>query len=215
MTAEISEAFLSLSTPNISDALDVLGLSGGCLGLRPVFMGHKIAGPAYTVRFVPRATEKTGAGDYLDDVPAGSVVVIDNGGRTHCTVWGDLMTRVAKRNGLAGTVIDGVCRDVDLIRELDYPMFTRGAFMVTGKGRVQLASVQEPVTAGDTLVHPGDLVIADDSGVLVVPQGRQDEVLLKARDIAAREENITRMLNEGLSLKKARNREGYDQIGKQ
>jgi 4-hydroxy-4-methyl-2-oxoglutarate aldolase len=80
---------------------------------------------------------------------------------------------------------------------------------------VQIASVQEPVTAGDTLVHPGDIVIADDSGVLVVPRVRQDDVLLKACDIAVREENIVEMLNSGLSLKEARNREGYHQIGKQ
>jgi len=125
------------------------------------------------------------------------------------------MTRLAKRKGVAGTVIDGVCRDVDLIRELNYPMFTRGAFMVTGKGRVQLVALQEPVTAGDILVHSGDLVVADDSGVLVVPQKRQDEVLLKAQDIAGREERIAKMLDEGLSLKEARIREGYHQIGKQ
>lgn len=125
------------------------------------------------------------------------------------------MTRLAKRKGVAGTVIDGACRDVDLIRELNYPMFTRGAFMVTGKGRVQLVALQEPVTAGDILVHPGDLVVADDSGVLVVPQKRQDEVLLKAQDIAGREERIAKMLDEGLSLKEARIREGYHQIGKQ
>ncbi len=215
MSTKIIESFLLLSTPTISDALDLLLLSGGCLGLRPVVMGHKIAGPAYTVRYVPAGTEKTGAGDFLDDVPAGSVVVIDNGGRTHCTVWGDLMTRLSKRNRVAGTVIDGVCRDVDLIRELEYPIFTRGAFMVTGKGRVQLASIQEVVTIGDVSVRPGDFVIADDSGVLVVPQSRSEEVLRTAQNIADREDRIKGMIEEGLSLKEAREQEGYHQIGKQ
>ena len=215
MSVEMIDAFLSLSTPTISDALDVLLLSGGCLGLRPVVMGHKIAGPAYTVRYVPTGTEKKGAGDFLDDVPAGSVVVIDNGGRTYATVWGDLMTRLAKRNGVAGTVIDGVCRDVDLIRELHYPMFTRGAFMVTGKGRMQLASIQETVTVGEVSVRPGDFVIADDSGVLVVPQSRAEEVLRTAQNITAREDRMKRMIDDGLTLKEARAREGYDQIGKQ
>ena len=215
MPVEMIEAFLSLSTPTISDALDVLLLSGGCLGLRPVVMGHKIAGPAFTVRYIPAGPEKTGAGDFLDDVPAGSVVVLDNGGRTYCTVWGDLMTRIAKRNGVAGTVIDGVCRDVDLIRELSYPIFTRGAFMVTGKGRVQLASVQETVTIGDKSVQSGDIVIADDSGVVAVPRSRAEEVLKTAQDIHAREDRIIRMIGEGLTLKEARSREGYHQIGKQ
>jgi 4-hydroxy-4-methyl-2-oxoglutarate aldolase len=215
MPIEITEAFLSLSTPTISDALDVLLVSGGCLGLRPVIMGHKIAGPAFTVRYIPAAAEKTGAGDFLDDVPAGSVVVIDNGGRTYCTVWGDLMTRVAKRNGVAGTVIDGVCRDVDLIRELQYPIFTRGVFMMTGKGRAHLASVQEPVTLGEQQVRPGDIMIADDSGVVVVPRSRAEEVLQAAQDIHAREERIIRMIKDGLTLKEARSQQGYNQIGKQ
>ncbi len=215
MSVEIIEAFHALSTPTISDALDVLLLSGGCLGLRPIVMGHKIVGPAYTVRYMPIGTEKTGAGDFLDDVPAGSVVVLDNGGRTYCTVWGDLMTRVAKRNGVAGTVIDGVCRDVDLIRELQYPIFTRGAFMMTGKGRMQLAAVQETVTIGERSVQPGDLVIADDSGVLVVPQSRIEEVLHTAQGIADREDQMKRMIEEGLTLKEARSRVGYHQIGKQ
>ena len=215
MSVEIIEAFRSLSTPTISDALDVLLLSGGCLGIRPIVMGHKIAGPAYTVRYIPIGTEKTGAGDFLDDVPAGSVVVLDNGGRTYCTVWGDLMTRVAKRNGVAGTVIDGVCRDVDLIRELQYPIFTRGAFMMTGKGRMQLAAVQETVTIGEKSVQPGDLVIADDSGVVVVPQSRMGEVLKTAQGIAEREDGMKRMMEEGLTLKEARSRVGYHQIGKQ
>jgi regulator of RNase E activity RraA len=178
-------------------------------------MGHKIAGPAYTVRYIPIGTVKTGAGDFLDDVPAGNVVVLDNGGRTYCTVWGDLMTRVAKRNGVAGTVIDGVCRDVDLIRELQYPIFTRGAFMMTGKGRMQLAAVQETVTIGERSVQPGDLVIADDSGVVVVPQSRMGEVLKTAQGIADREDRIKRMIEDGLTLKEARAREGYNQIGKQ
>jgi 4-hydroxy-4-methyl-2-oxoglutarate aldolase len=215
MSVEIIEAFRSLSTPTISDALDVLLLSGGCLGIRPIVLGHKIVGPAYTVRYIPIGTEKTGAGDFLDGVPAGSVVVLDNGGRTYCTVWGDLMTRVAKRNGVAGTVIDGVCRDVDLIRELQYPIFTRGAFMMTGKGRMQLAAVQETVTIGEKSVQPGDLVIADDSGVVVVPQSRIEEVLHTARGIADREDQMKRMIEEGLTLKEARSRVGYHQIGKQ
>jgi len=215
MSVEIIEAFRSLSTPTVSDALDVLLLSGGCLGIRPIVMGHKIVGPAYTVRYIPIGTEKPGAGDFLDDVPAGGVVVLDNGGRTYCTVWGDLMTRVAKRNGVAGTVIDGVCRDVDLIRELEYPIFTRGAFMMTGKGRMQLAAVQETVTIGEKSVQPGVLVIADDSGVVVVPQSRMGEVLKTAQGIAEREDGMKRMIEEGLTLKEARSRVGYHQIGKQ
>ena len=79
---------------------------------------------------------------------------------------------------------------------------------------MRLAAVQEEVTAGDVSVRPGDLIVADDSGVLVVPQSRAEEVLRTARDIGAREDRIKRMVEQGMSLKEARAREGYDQIGK-
>jgi len=85
MATETIKAFFAVSTPTISDALDMHRLSGGCLGLRPVVMGHKIAGPAYTVRYIPGGTDKAGAGDFLDETPPGSVLVIDNGGPTYCT----------------------------------------------------------------------------------------------------------------------------------
>jgi 4-hydroxy-4-methyl-2-oxoglutarate aldolase len=206
--------YLSLSTPTISDALDLLSLSGGCLGLRPAVMEHKIVGPAFPVRFVPIGIGKKGAGDFLDDVPSGGVVVINNGGRMYRTVWGDLMTRVAKRNGIAETVIDGVCRAVALIRELNYPIFTRGGGYSDRRGASAACLGAGEVTAGDISVHPQDIVIADDSGVLVVPKSRAEEVLRTAQDIGDREDRIKRMVEEGLGLKEARAREGDDKIGK-
>lgn len=214
MSLNVANELLSLSTPAISDAMDMLGLAGACINLHPVMMGLKMSGPAYTVRYIPIGPEKQGAHDFLDDVPPGSVVVIDNGGRIYCTVWGDLMTRVAKLKGLAGTVIDGVCRDIDSIRELSYPVFSRGTFMVTGKGRMQPAGTQEMVNICDVIVQPGDLIAGDDSGVLVIPQKRASEVLQLAQDIAEREARIRKYIEQGMNLKEARSREGYHQIAK-
>lgn len=93
-------------------------------------------------------------------------MVIDNGGRTYCTVWGDLMTIDASQRGLAGTVIDGVCRDVPGIKRCRYPIFTRGCYMVTGKDRVQVDAVDVPVAISGVQVKPGDLAKGDDTGAL-------------------------------------------------
>ncbi len=121
MDQAIIEGFKKFDTTSVSDALDRLGIVGGLHGIRPVIAETKFCGPAFTVHYVPCGTIKGTVGDFLDDVAPGQVVVLDNGGRTYCTVWGDLMTINASMRGIAGTVIDGVCRDVPGIRQVEIP----------------------------------------------------------------------------------------------
>jgi 4-hydroxy-4-methyl-2-oxoglutarate aldolase len=208
---ELIQGFMELSTPGVSDALDKMRIRCGCHGLTPI-VGKKFVGPAFTVKYVPIGQIKSGAGDYIDDTKEGDVIVIDNAGRTYCTVWGDILTNVAVKKKLAGTVINGVCRDVDGIRELGYPMYTRGHFMVTGKDRVMMESYNKPVDLADILVNPGDLIMADQSGVLVIPLNKAKEVLALAREIAAAEDNIVASIQKGLTLKEARVRFNYDAL---
>lgn len=208
---ELIKGFMELSTPGVSDALDKMRIRCGCHGLTPI-VGKKFVGPAFTVKYVPIGQVKSGAGDYIDDTEEGDVIVIDNAGRTYCTVWGDILTNVAVKKKLAGTVINGVCRDVDGIRELGYPMYTRGHFMVTGKDRVTMESYNKPVDLADVLVNPGDLIMADQSGVLVIPINKAKEVLALAREIAAAEDNIVASIQKGLTLKEARVRFNYDAL---
>jgi 4-hydroxy-4-methyl-2-oxoglutarate aldolase len=208
---ELIQGFMELSTPGVSDALDKMRIRSGCHGLTPI-VGKKFVGPAFTVKYVPIGQIKSGAGDYIDDTEEGDVIVIDNAGRTYCTVWGDILTNVAVKKKLAGTVINGVCRDVDGIRELGYPMYTRGHFMVTGKDRVMMESYNKPVDLADILVNPGDLIMADQSGVLVIPLNKAKEVLALAREIAAAEDNIVASIQKGLTLKEARVRFNYDAL---
>ncbi len=208
---ELIGGFMQMSTPSVSDAMDRIKVRCGCHGITPI-VGKKFVGPAFTVKFLPLGQVKTGAGDFIDEAKAGDVIVIDNGGRTYCTVWGDILTHVAVQKKLAGTVIDGVCRDVDGIRELGYPMYTRGHFMVTGKDRAVMESFNRPVAISDIQVNPGDLIMADQSGVLVIPRNRAEEVLGLAREIAAAEEKIVAAVHEGLSLKEARARFKYDAL---
>ena len=212
LDAAIVEGFRALDTTSVSDALDRLGIAGGLLGINPIIPGATICGQAFTVHYVPCGVVKGTVGDFLDDVPPGQVVVIDNSGRTYCTVWGDLMTLTASRRGLAGTLIDGVCRDVAGIRRENYPVFSRGHYMVTGKDRVQVDGVNIPVSVSGIQVKPGDVLVGDASGALVVPAERADEVLAVAAEIAEKEALMEMEIRMGRSLREARAIVGYHKL---
>lgn len=204
--------FAKLDTPCVSDAMDKLGLKGGLLGIKPVVPGTAFCGTAYTVHYTVCGAVAGTVGDFLDEVEPGDVVVIDNAGRDYCTVWGDLMTMTSLRNGIAGTVIDGVCRDIPLIREKKYPIFTKGVYMVTGKDRVYVDAVKQPVSIAGVQVKQGDILLGDDSGVLVIPQEQAQAVLDAAKAIAAKEAEIEKNLRAGMTLQKARANAGYHSL---
>jgi 4-hydroxy-4-methyl-2-oxoglutarate aldolase len=206
---DITEGFRRLDVGCISDALDRLGMTGGLLGIRPLTSGPTVCGPAFTVRYVQRGTSSGTVGDYLEDVPRASIVVLDNRGQLDCSVWGDLLSVAAERQGIQATVIDGVCRDVPGIRRANYRVFSRGAYMVTGKGRVCLESVQQPVQVAATRVEPADLIVADDTGVICVPWSRARQVLQVAQEIAQAEREIEERVMQGISLREARHTAGY------
>mgnify|MGYP001810033600 CR=1 FL=1 len=211
--AELVALFKGLDTPGVSDALDRLGIPGQCLGIAPLdnYRGT-VVGPAFTVRYVSCGQPAGTVGDFIDDVAPGDVVVIDNGGRTDCTVWGDIMTQYAGLRGVAGTVIDGVCRDVGKALGDGYPLFTRGRFMRTGKDRVEVAAVNGPVAIGQARVVARDIVVADANGVVVVPRGRAREVAQTAQAIEAAESRIRELIATGMSLGEARAQQGYHQL---
>jgi len=209
---ELFDGYGKLSTAAVSDALDALRLPGSAAGLSAVVDCRRMIGRAFTVRYVPAALEPGSVGDYIDEVPAGAVVVIDNAARTDCTVWGGILTEVASRRALAGTVINGVCRDVATSRELDYPLFTRGRFMRTGKDRVEVPETGGLVSLGDVRVLPGDLLIGDDDGVVVVPRSHEARVLEVAQRLQAAEDRIIDAVRGGASLEEARRANGYHQL---
>jgi regulator of RNase E activity RraA len=197
------------SAATVSDALDRLGRPGSMLGIAPLFDGARLCGPAFTVRYVTAGSPPGTVGDYLDDVPPGAVVVLDNGGRTDCTVWGDILTAMAADRGVGGTVIDGVCRDVQRALGTGYAIYSRGRFMRTGKDRVEVSDVNRPVTVGGVHVRPGDLLLGDADGVLAVPGELADQVLEACTVISEREDGILADVLAGRSLAAARARHGY------
>lgn len=206
---KMMEGFRALSTSAISDALDRFGLRGGCEGISPIVAGVKMVGHAFTIRYVPVGQVKGNVGDYMEMVGPGDVIVLDNNGRTDCTVWGDILTLVAKRVGISGTVIDGVCRDIPFILKEQYPIFTRGRFMMTGKDRVMVEAMNVTVSIGKTQVKPGDIMVGDDSGVVVVPWERAGEVLQLALEIETAENRIEEAVRSGMTLTEAREKYRY------
>lgn len=206
------ERAAKLDTTAISDAMDRLGIAGQCLGIKPLDPRFRLTGRAFTILYGPAGTPPGTVGDYIEDVPVGGVVVLDNGGRENATVWGDILTWVANRRGVAGTVIDGACRDTHLSRELGYPIYSRSYSMRTGKDRIQVEAMGGPVNIGDARVNQGDILRGDADGVVAIPQAHEDAILANAEQIDAAESEIRRLVNEGNTLTEARAKLGYHKL---
>jgi 4-hydroxy-4-methyl-2-oxoglutarate aldolase len=203
-------ALKHLDVSVVSDALDRLGIEGQVPYLRAVSGTTRVYGPAYTVLYAPCTPEQSGTvGDYIDDVPAGAVVVIDNQGCDDATVWGGILSTVAIRKEIAGTVINGVCRDVLTARQTSYPLFALRAWMRTGKDRVRMESVQVPVRLAGVDVYPGDIIVGDLDGVVVVPAARVTEVADVALAVSSAEVRVLSRIEAGSRLDAARQEEGY------
>jgi 4-hydroxy-4-methyl-2-oxoglutarate aldolase len=212
MTDRNVERAAKLDTATLSDALDRHGLIGQCSRIKPRSSNFRMAGRAWTLRYGPAGHPPGTVGDYIDDLPPGTVIVLDNSGREDCTVWGDILTEIASRKGIAGTLIDGINRDVSLCLELNYPIYSRDHWMRTGKDRVQVEATQVPVNIGNVRVCPGDLVRGDADGAVVIPAAFEEKVLAAAEEIQAAEDAIRASVREGMSLREAREKHRYHQL---
>jgi regulator of RNase E activity RraA len=167
-------------------------------GIKPIFIG-KAVGPAITVKLSP--------GDLQDPLLAlhvakpGDVVVIDAGGETETSVFGGLMGSLFKNLGAHGAVIDGACRDIDELRDLGFILFSRA---VTARGTHTMFSgrktdmqINVPVTCGGVVVNPGDVIVADEIGVTVVPTADLARVYAAAKEQADREEATRQRIKQG------------------
>ena len=206
--------FVRLDTPAVSDALDSLGIPGVLAGIQARVPGLITAGPAYTVQYRPferLGGTFHGAGNYIDDVPPGNVVLIDNEGSTTCTNWGGLLTVMAGLQGIVGTVIHGSARDLAEVRHLNYPLFSRAVTMVSAKNRAKVTGLQVPLEIEGVRVAPGDWVMADDNGALAIPAASVIEVLERAEAIDRTESDIRDAIQGGMPLVDARKQFGYSE----
>lgn len=201
-----------LDTATLSDALDRLGIVGQCYRISGRDQSFEMTGRAFTMLCGPASNPPGTVGDYIDDVPPGHVVVIDNGGRDDATIWGDILTEIAHRRGLAGTLIDGISRDVKLCRQLGYPVFSKGHWMRTGKDRVQVERMDCVVNIGGARVAPGDLLRGDPDGVVVIPAEHEGAVLAAAEEIAQAEDAIRAACRSGMRLDDARRQFKYHNL---
>jgi 4-hydroxy-4-methyl-2-oxoglutarate aldolase len=200
-------------TPTLSDVLDSMGIAGAIPGsvLKPVLPGKKIAGPAVTLKYVPeilkpaqafqeKARAKLADRDAYALTEPGDVVVIDGGARGDISAMGGLSTLIAKKYGLAGNIVDCGVRDVAEMKDLDYPVWSRGVTPITGKFRFEALEINGPVVCGGVSVKPGDVVVADDTGVVIIPQKIVEEVIRRAIEASEKEERLTQVIRDGSSV---------------
>ncbi|MFI9628437.1 RraA family protein [Streptomyces sp. NPDC052042] len=158
------------------------------IGIRPLWPSPpRIAGPAFTVRCPPGDNLMLHAA--IHRAEPGSVVVIEAGDVDFALAGGNVCA-VAQRRGIAGFVTDGVLRDLAEVREMGFPVFARGVMPVPGTKKA-VGPLNVPVRCGGVEVHPGDIVVADEEGVVVIPSARGDQVLLGAREKLAKEARET------------------------
>jgi regulator of RNase E activity RraA len=196
--------------------LDALGLKGSTYGIRPTWEGcEKIVGEAVTVKLIAAGLTKSPnhlGVKAIEAAAAGDVIVIDNSGRLDTSCWGGILANGAKAKGVSGVVIDGACRDLDDYVEAGFSVYARGAVVATARGRIMEEATNITVQFGGVQVRPADIVIADRSGVVIIPQERIDDVLLKAEELFQKEEDMIREIRNGASMLAVDTKYSYEKM---
>jgi regulator of RNase E activity RraA len=203
---ELLAGFAALDCCAVSDGLDALGLPPGVGGLRPMWGAPLVLGFAVTVQVEPYVPGPAGphiAASAVAGAGPDEVMVIANGARTDVSCWGGLLSLGAQLRGVRAAVVDGACRDVAEAQELGFAVYARGSVPASARGRLRQRSSGEPVVIADITVVPGDVVVADATGVAFVPRARAAEVLKVAAAVRERESAIAADLRAGVPLRQA------------
>jgi len=195
--------FLRLFSPTcvIADSMERSGVMRS--DIKPVDPSNcRICGPALTVRLFP--------GDLVDCLDAlevarpGDLIVVDARGETETSIWGGLMAGLCRQKGVVGAVIDGACRDIDEVKYHRFPLFSRAivprSTHTPYSKRMEPIEINVPIECGGVIVYPGDIVVADEVGVVVVPLAEAASVAERARDLFEKEELTRRRIAEGKTL---------------
>ncbi|WP_329406744.1 demethylmenaquinone methyltransferase [Nocardia vinacea] len=201
--SDLVKRLRALDTCAVSDALDRHGLTGVVDGLRPLAAQRPLAGRAVTVLLGPPSgqsaapTKRHLGTAAVESAGPGDVIAVAHQGRTDCAGWGGLLSRAAAGRGVEGVVVDGAARDLAEAAEAGLPVMARAATPVTARGRTTEHSWGQPVELGGVTVAPGDLVLGDSGGVVVIPAAHADEVLATAERIAATEAAMATAIEAG------------------
>jgi regulator of RNase E activity RraA len=211
----IIERLAKLDSCAVSDALDSLNLKGATWGVRPQWPCGKIAGRAVTMKIKPAGSQQPK--QHLGTAPIetaqpGDIIVIDNAGQPQFSCWGGLLSLSAKLKGLSGVVIDGASRDIDEARELDFPVYARGVVPMTARGRVVQESFNKEIQFAGVQCHPGDLVLADGSGIIIISREKEEEVVAAAEAIYQKEQEMADGIRKGSSGREILEKLGYEQM---
>ena len=184
------ERLRKIDTCAVSDALDALGLKGTVMGINSISVQRCIAGRVQTVKLglarqdIPKKHLCSSA---VDAALPGDVIVVENKETEIAAGWGGILSTAAAAKGLSGVIVDGPARDADESRDVDFPVFARAATPFTARGRVAEHNWNKKINIGGVTVDPGDLVLADGSGVVFIPQNNVGNVLDKAEEIQGKE----------------------------
>ena len=170
--------------------------------IKPITNDARFVGPALTVRLEPG--NQVDCLDALSVAQDGDVIVVDAAGETETSIWGGLMSGLCKMKGVVGAVVDGAIRDTDETRDLNFYIFSKAIVPRSThspfSGRMDPIEINVPIQCAGILVNPGDLVLADEIGVVVIPQESAAEVLEKARTQAENEEKTRARIREGKTV---------------
>lgn len=206
-TGTLVAGFADIATPTIANALDDLDLNGVIVGLRSIVPGLKAVGPAVTVRERTAARGTFPASDFkvghmIEAAGPGDVIVVDNGGAPVST-WGGMASYAARLQGIAGLLVDGGVRDWEEQQTFRFPLFARHMVPTPGKTRIKVEAINEPIVIEGVLIRPGDLIVADGSGICVLPIERAAEILEMTTRYAADDRQAMAEMDQGLSFREA------------
>lgn len=203
MSNSLLDRLARLDTTTVSDALDFLSLPGATVGLRPLWNCPRIVGRASTVQLGP----KTGSAPTVHLISPVIAAIDDDervlviaGGIDGVSCWGDILANAAKVKGIRGTVIDGFSRDIEANEDIGYPVYGRGATMVSARNRIVQTGSGEPIQVAGVTVREGDYLIADRCGTVFVAADRIDEVLALAERIGRRQDGMVAAVRSGRSV---------------
>ncbi|HEY5900706.1 MAG TPA: RraA family protein [Burkholderiales bacterium] len=196
VTAEVLKTLASLPVATVYEAAGKLGDVSPAL--KPMVEGVRLAGPAFTLKTMPG--DNKAVFHAIDQAPKGSVLVIDGGGTDRVTIWGGTSTVAAQAKGLAGVVTNAAVRDLDEIRQARFPVYAPGS-AVRGTAKSHPGWMNVPLAIGDAIVRPGDIVLGDADGLLIVPAEQAAEICARAVEKRKQEESREARLRAGESIK--------------
>lgn len=203
--AELISLFREVSTSNISDAMHRKGAMREIVSINP---GNKIVGTAITVQTFPGDWAKPV--EAIDEAGPGKVIVIYNASK-HIAPWGGLATLSCKQKGVEGVVIDGAIRDIEEIREMNFPIFASAIVPNAGEPK-GMGEMNAEITCGGQIVRPGDYIVGDDCGVVVIPKERAYEIARRAKEVEKTESRLFEEIRRGKTLSQVANLKRWEKV---